>query len=267
MLDRDSRFTVPRDAHNVVTELGRVRLGHSNILPGQPPRASQIRCHLPVQQSPSLVKVPGPIDSELIPSLLTLSDVFPTGHHAAVSAGVGPDTTVVVVGDGAVGLCAVLASARLGAPRIIAMSRHADRAALAREFGATDIVAERGAEGIAAVRDLLGGDLADAALECVGTDVAMEQALGSVRGGGRVGFVGVPAGGSQVPIGTLFSRNITIGGGMAPARRYIPELLGDVLAGTVNPGMVFTQTFALDDIAAAYEAMSNRTAIKSLVLP
>ncbi|GAA2518954.1 hypothetical protein GCM10010407_05650 [Rarobacter incanus] len=117
------------------------------------------------------------------------------------------------------------------------------------------------------MRDLLGGELADAALECVGTDVAMHQALGSVRGGGRVGFVGVPAGGSQVPIGTLFSRNITIGGGMAPARRYIPELLEHVLTGTVNPGMVFTETFALDDISAAYEAMSERTAIKSLVMP
>lgn len=224
------------------------------------------RARLPFADA-SLVKVPGPVDPELVPSLLTLADVLPTGHHAAVSAGVGPDTTVVVVGDGAVGLCAVLAAARLGAPRIIAMSRHADRAAVAREFGATDVVAARGAEGVDAVRDLLGGELADAALECVGTDVAMAQALGSVRGGGRVGFVGVPAGGSQVPIDTLFARNITVGGGMAPVRRYIPELLADVLAGTINPGLVFSQTFGLDAVADAYKAMDERSAIKSMLLP
>ncbi|GAA2518912.1 zinc-binding dehydrogenase [Rarobacter incanus] len=214
----------------------------------------------------SLVKVPGPIDPLVIPSLLTLSDVLPTGHHAAISAGVDSSTTVVVVGDGAVGLCAVLAAARLGAPRIIAMSRHAERAQLARDFGATDVIAERGDAGIAAVREALDGDLADCALECVGTDIAMDQALGSVRGGGSVGFVGVPAGGSQIPIGTLFARNIRVGGGMAPARRYIPELLADVLAGRIDPGLVFTQAFALRDIAAAYRAMDERTVIKSLVM-
>jgi threonine dehydrogenase-like Zn-dependent dehydrogenase len=215
----------------------------------------------------NLVVVPTPFTEELIPSLLTLSDVMSTGHHAAVSARVGADTTVVVVGDGAVGLCAVLAAARLGAPRIIAMSRHADRQELALAFGATDIVAERGDDGISAVRALLGGELADAALECVGTADSMHQAIGSVRGGGRIGFVGVPAGGAKLPIGTLFGRNITVGGGMAPARTYIPQLLPDVLSGKINPGRVFDLELPLSDIAEAYAAMDERRAIKSLLWP
>ncbi|WP_035763791.1 zinc-binding dehydrogenase, partial [Arthrobacter sp. H20] len=140
-------------------------------------------------------------DKELTASLLTLSDVMSTGHHAAVSAKVGPGRTVVVVGDGAVGLCGVLAAKRLGAERIIAMSRHEDRQALAREFGATDIVAERGDAGVEKVRELLGGVLADSVLECVGTKESMEQALASTRPGGNLGFVGVPAGGAELPIG------------------------------------------------------------------
>ncbi len=213
----------------------------------------------------SLVVVPEPVDPARIPSLLTLADVMSTGHHAAVSAGVGPGTTVVVVGDGAVGLCAVLAAARLGATRIIAMSRHDDRAALAREFGATDVVASRGDTGIAAVKELLGGNLADSACECVGTEQSMAQALGVVRGGGRVGFVGVPAGGPQLPVGQLFARNITVGGGMAPAHHYIPELLPDVLSGAIDPGRVFTQEFGLEDIADAYAAMDERRVVKSLI--
>ncbi|PJI86722.1 zinc-dependent alcohol dehydrogenase family protein [Luteimicrobium subarcticum] len=215
----------------------------------------------------SLVVVPGPVDDALVPHLLTLSDVMSTGHHAAVSAGVGPGKTVVVVGDGAVGLSGVLAASRLGAERIIAMSRHESRAALAREFGATDVVAERGDDGIAAVRDVLGGDLADCALECVGTKESMEQALGVVRGGGHVGYVGVPAGGSELPIGKLFSRNITVGGGMAPARQYIPELLPDVLSGKIQPGKVFDLELPLSEIAEAYAAMDERRAIKVLVRP
>jgi threonine dehydrogenase-like Zn-dependent dehydrogenase len=224
------------------------------------------RVRIPLAQG-SLVAVPGPVDDALVPDLLALSDVMSTGHHAAVSAGVGPGTTVVVVGDGAVGLSGVLAAARLGAPRIIAMSRHADRQALAREFGATDVVAERGDEGIAAVRELLGGDLADAALECVGTKESMDQAIGSVRGGGRIGFVGVPAGGSELPIGRLFSRNITVGGGMAPARAHIPELLPDVLSGAIHPGRVFDLELPLAEVAEAYAAMDERRAIKVLLRP
>ena len=215
----------------------------------------------------SLVVVPGAVDEALIPSLLALSDVMSTGHHAAVSAGVGPATTVVVVGDGAVGLSGVLAAARLGAPRIIAMSRHDDRAALAREFGATDVVAERGDAGIAAVRDLLGGDLADSALECVGTKESMNQAIGSVRGGGRVGYVGVPNGGAELPIGRLFAANLTVGGGMAPARQYIPELLPEVLDGRLNPGRVFDLELPLEKVAEAYAAMDERRAIKVLLRP
>ena len=214
----------------------------------------------------TLVVVPGPVDDALVPHLLALSDVFSTGHHAAVSAGVGPGSTVVVVGDGAVGLSAVLASARLGAERIVAMSRHADRQALAREFGATDVVAERGADGIEAVRSMLGG-LADCALEAVGTKDSMVQALGVTRPGGRVGFVGVPSGGAELPIRQLFDSNIIVGGGMAPARAYIPELLPDVLSGRVEPGRVFDLELPLADVAEAYAAMDERRAIKVLLRP
>ncbi|MHA7210368.1 zinc-dependent alcohol dehydrogenase family protein [Arthrobacter sp. MDT1-65] len=206
-------------------------------------------------------------DAALTASLLTLSDVMSTGHHAAVSARVGPGSTVVVVGDGAVGLCGVLAARRLGAERIIAMSRHEDRQALAREFGATDIVAERGDEGVAKVRELLGGVLADSVLECVGTKESMDQALRSTRPGGHLGFVGVPAGGPELPIGVLFAKNITVGGGMAPAHTYIPELLKDVLDGTIDPGRVFDVEMPLEDAAEAYRAMDERRAIKVLLKP
>ncbi len=221
---------------------------------------------IPMAQS-SLVVVPGPVDDALVPHLLALSDVASTGHHAAVSARVGPGDVVVVVGDGAVGLSAVLAAARLGASRIIAMSRHTDRQAVAREFGATDVIEERGADAIAALRSLLDGALADAALECVGTKESMDQALGSVRGGGRVGFVGVPAGGPELDIDLLFGRNITVGGGMAPARAYIPQLLPEVLSGTMRPGRVFDLELPLTDVAEAYAAMDERRAIKVLLRP
>ena len=215
----------------------------------------------------SLVKTPDQPDEALIPSFLTLADVMGTGHHAAVSAGVGKGSTVVVVGDGAVGLCAVLAARRLGAERVIAMSRHADRQALAREFGATDVVAERGDEGVARVTELLGGIGADSTLECVGTKESMAQALASTRPGGRVGYVGVPAGGPELPVGQLFSSNVSVGGGVAPVRAYLPELLDDVLAGTIDPGRVFDATFPLEQVADAYRAMDERTAIKTLLRP
>lgn len=221
---------------------------------------------MPLGES-SLVVVPGPVDDALVPHLLALSDVASTGHHAAVSAHVGPGDVVVVVGDGAVGLSAVLAAKRLGAKRIIAMSRHADRQAVAREFGATDIIKERGQDAIDALRALLDGDLADAALECVGTKESMEQALGAVRGGGRVGFVGVPAGGPELPIDEIFRRNITVGGGMAPARTYIPELLPEVLSGRIRPGKVFDLELPLTEVAEAYAAMDERRAIKVLLRP
>jgi threonine dehydrogenase-like Zn-dependent dehydrogenase len=215
----------------------------------------------------TLVRTPQMPDDALVPSLLALSDVMGTGHHAALSAGVGPGRTVVVVGDGAVGLCAVLAATRLGAERVIAMSRHDDRAALARRFGADDVVAERGDSGAEAIRQMTGGIGADAVLECVGTKESMQQALDSTRPGGRVGYVGVPAGGSELPIGQLFSNNITVGGGVAPVRAYLPELLDDVLAGRLDPGPVFDATYALADVADAYRDMDARRVIKPLLRP
>jgi threonine dehydrogenase-like Zn-dependent dehydrogenase len=223
---------------------------------------------VPLAES-TLVKVPGVVepDEALRRNLLTLSDVMATGHHAALSARVAPGRTVVVVGDGAVGLCGVLATKRLGAGRIIAMSRHADRQAIAREFGATDIVEERGDEGVAKVRELLGGVLADSVLECVGTKESMEQALHSVRPGGALGFVGVPTGGAEIPLRYLFDKNITVSGGMAPARTYIPELLADVLAGRINPGRVFDVEMSLEEAPEAYKAMDERRAIKVLLRP
>jgi threonine dehydrogenase-like Zn-dependent dehydrogenase len=215
----------------------------------------------------TLVATPGQPDPALVPSLLTLSDVMGTGHHAAVSAGVAAGSTVAVVGDGAVGLCAVLAARRLGAERVIAMSRHADRQAVARHFGATDIVAERGEEGVAAVKELLGGIGADAVLECVGTKESMEQALNSTRPGGYVGYVGVPAGGPELPIQQMFSTNVNVAGGIAPVRTYLPELLDDVLKGAIDPGRVFDLELPLERVAEAYAAMDERRAIKVLLRP
>ncbi|QIK63216.1 zinc-dependent alcohol dehydrogenase family protein [Leucobacter viscericola] len=215
----------------------------------------------------SLVKVPSAPSEELIPSLLALSDVLGTGHHAAVSAGVKPGSTVVVVGDGAVGLCAVLAAKRLGAARIVAMSRHESRQALAREFGASDIVAERGDEGVAAVKELLGGIGADCVLEAVGTEESMDQAIRSARPGGMVGYVGVPNGGPKLPVRTLFANNVGVNGGVAPVRNYVEELLADVLAGSINPGRVFDLEVPLAEAPEAYRAMDERRAIKVLVRP
>jgi threonine dehydrogenase-like Zn-dependent dehydrogenase len=215
----------------------------------------------------TLVATPGQPDEALIPSLLTLSDVMGTGHHAALAAGVTRGSTVVVVGDGAVGLCAVLAARRLGAERIIAMSRHADRQALAKEFGATDIVAERGEAGVARVQELLGGIGADAVLECVGTKESMQQSLDSARPGGHVGYVGVPNGGPELPVRQLFDNNIAVGGGVAPVRAYLPELLADVLDGSIQPGRVFDLELSLDKVAEAYAAMDERRSIKTLLRP
>jgi threonine dehydrogenase-like Zn-dependent dehydrogenase len=207
-----------------------------------------------------------PADAELA-SLLTLSDVMGTGHHAARAAGVGRGSTVVVVGDGAVGQCAVLAATRLGAERVIAMSRRADRQALARDFGATDVVSERGDEGVAMVTELLGGIGADAVLECVGTKESMQQAINATRPGGRVGYVGVPAGGAELPIRQLFSSNVSVGGGVAPVRGYIEELLADVRSGAIDPGRVFDLVLPLDEAPAAYAAMDERRSIKTMLRP
>ncbi|MGV8969965.1 MAG: zinc-dependent alcohol dehydrogenase family protein [Microbacteriaceae bacterium] len=215
----------------------------------------------------TLFATPTVPSDDLIPSLLTLSDVMGTGHHAAVSAGVGPGSTVVVVGDGAVGLCAVLAAKRLGASRIVAMSRHADRQAIAREFGATDIVEERGDAGVVRIKELFDGVGADCVLECVGTKESMDQAIRSTRPGGLVGYVGVPNGGAELPIGTLFSSNVGVRGGVAPVRNYVEELLPEVLSGSLNPGRVFDLTLPLSEVAEAYAAMDERRATKVLLKP
>src|SRR5438105_274056 len=213
----------------------------------------------------TLVKAPGShYSDEIMKSLLTLSDVMGTGHHAAVSAEVKQGDTVAVVGDGAVGLCAIIAAKRFGAQRIIALSRNPARQELARAFGATDILAERGKEASEAVLSLTGGVGVDAALECVGTNEAMQTALAIARPGSIVGYVGVPHG-VEIPVPTLFYRNVGAHGGPAPARAYIPELLDDVLEGHINPGRVFDFTTDLGGIAQAYAAMDERRAIKSLV--
>lgn len=219
------------------------------------------------QADGTLVALPEMPSEDLIPGLLTLSDVMGTGHHAAVSARVGPGSTVVVVGDGAVGLCAVIAAKRLGAERIVAMSRHADRQALARAFGATDIVAERGEEGINAVRDMFDGIGADAVLEAVGTKASMEQSLATVRPGGFVGYVGVPSGGPELPMGQMFGGNLNVAGGVASVRAYIDELLPDVLDGTIEPGRVFDRQLPLDQVVEAYDGMDERRSIKTLLRP
>jgi threonine dehydrogenase-like Zn-dependent dehydrogenase len=216
----------------------------------------------------TLVKVPVAEDSALLPSLLTLSDVYGTGYHAALKGGVRPGTTVTVIGDGAVGLLAVLSARQLGAERIVLMGRHKARTDLGIEFGATDVVAERGEEGIAKVRDLTGGDGTHVVLEAVGHMPAYEQALGVVRAGGVISRVGVPQY-DDAPIGfpSLFGRNITLTGGPAPARAYIERLLPDVLTGNVDPGKVFDQTVDLDGVPEGYQAMDNREALKVLVRP
>jgi threonine dehydrogenase-like Zn-dependent dehydrogenase len=219
------------------------------------------------QADGTLVATPSLPDDSQIPGLLTLADVMGTGHHAAVSAGVTPGSTVVVVGDGAVGLCAVLAAKRLGASRIVAMSRHADRQEIAREFGATDIVSERGDAGVELIRALFDGIGADFVLECVGTKESMDQAIRSARPGGMVGYVGVPNGGPELPVRALFGRNVGVNGGVAPVRGYIEELLPEVLSGAINPGRVFDLELPLSEVAEAYAAMDERRAVKVLLRP
>ena len=219
------------------------------------------------QADGTLVKLPVPEDDALMPSLLTLSDVFATGHHAAVSARVAPGQTVAVVGDGAVGLCGVLAAKRLGAERIIILGRHADRTAIAQEFGATDVVAERGKEAVEKVKEITGGFGAHAVLECVGLEEAFKTALRITRPGGAVGRVGVPQFETLPGARPTFLHNVTVSGGIAPARAYIEELLPEVLDGTLEPGRVFDRTVALPEVPDGYRAMDEREAIKVLVRP
>jgi threonine dehydrogenase-like Zn-dependent dehydrogenase len=205
-------------------------------------------------------------DQAFWPGLLAVSDVMGTGWWAAEAAQVQPGSTAVVVGDGAVGLCGVIAAKERGAERIIVMSRHEARQKLALEFGATDVVTERGDEGVARIRELTGGIGADAVLECVGTDQATQQALRSARPGGSVGFVGVPHGVS-IDGQELFHSHVGLRGGPAPVRRYLPELMDLVLSGRIEPGKVFDLTLPLEQVAEGYRAMDERRAIKALLKP
>jgi threonine dehydrogenase-like Zn-dependent dehydrogenase len=204
-------------------------------------------------------------DDALMPSLLTLTDVMGTGHHGAVAAEVGSGKTVAVVGDGAVGLCGVIAAKRLGAEQIILLGRHADRIALAREFGATDVVSERGDEAVERVRELTDGFGVHSVLECVGTDQAMLTAISIARPGGAVGRVGVPQDETIPASQPAFYNNLTVSGGPAPVRAYIEELLPDVLEGRIEPGRVFDRVVGLDEGPDGYRAMNDREAIKVLI--
>lgn len=214
----------------------------------------------------TLVATPAMPDEDLIPSLLAASDVLGTGWFGAVAAEAGPGRTVAVVGDGAVGLLAVLAAKQLGAERIIAMSRHASRQKLAREFGATDIVEERGDEGVARIKELTGGYGAHSVIEAVGTQESMMQAIRSTRPGGHVGFVGV-AHGVELPGEELFFAEVHLLGGPAPVRRFLPELIQLIWDREIDPGKVFDLTLPLDQAAEGYQAMDERRAIKTLLKP
>ena len=214
----------------------------------------------------TLVATPDLPSDDRIPSLLALSDVMGTGWFGAVAAGVQPGMTVAVVGDGAVGLLAVLAAREMGAERIIAMSRHAPRQKLAREFGATDVVAERGDTGVARVKDLTHGIGADAVVECVGTAESMMQAIRSARPGASVGYVGVPHG-VRLDAHELFFSHVRIHGGPAPVRRFLPELINLVWNRKIEPGRVFDLTLPLEEVAEGYRAMDERRAIKTLLRP
>ncbi|RHA40771.1 IMP dehydrogenase [Cellulomonas rhizosphaerae] len=238
--------------------------GHGDVGGGQ---AELVR----VPQADGTLVQPGialaDADEAMLASLLTLSDVFLTGHHAAHMGGVAPGRTVTVIGDGAVGLSAVLASKRLGAERIILMGRHTSRTDLGVELGATDVVPERGAEGVERVLDLTGGEGSHVVLEAVGHMPAYEQAYGVVRPGGSISRVGVPQyEDAPVGFGSLFGKNVVLSGGPAPVRAYIEDVLPDVLSGRINPGRVFDRTVALDDIAAGYQAMDAREALKVMVV-
>src|SRR5260221_862274 len=214
----------------------------------------------------TLVATPAVPPDDLIPSLLTLSDVMGTGWFAADSANGKPATTVPAVGDGAVGLLGVLSAKQRGAERIIAMSRHESRQKLAREFGATDIVTDRGDEGVARIKEMTNGIGADATLECVGTQESMMQAVRSTRPGGYVSYVGVPHG-VELDGEQLFFSHVHLHGGPAPVRRYLPEMIKLVLNRKINPGRVFDLRLPLDQVAEGYRAMDERRAIKALLRP
>ncbi len=217
------------------------------------------------QADGTLVVLPVGADDALMPSLLTLSDVMGTGHHAAVAADVGPGKTAAVVGDGAVGLCGVIAAKRLGAERIILLGSNPDRIALGTEFGATDVVSERGDEAVERVRELTDGLGAHSVLECVGLEQSTLTALHIARPGGAVGRVGLPQEDSVPDAIATFFKNVTIGGGPAPVRAYVEELLPDVLDGRIEPGRVFDRVGSLDEVPDGYRAMNEREALKVMI--
>ncbi|MFG3151487.1 zinc-binding dehydrogenase [Streptomyces sp. NPDC048219] len=241
---------------------------HAGFWDGMPEEGGQAEATRVPLADGTLVKLPVAADSDLMPSLLTLSDVFGTGHHAAVAGGVNARTSVTVIGDGAVGLLGVLSARLLGAEQIILMGRHQARTDLGREFGATDVVSARGEEGIAAVRDLTGGHGTHVVLECVGAMPAYEQAVGIVRPGGVISRVGVPQY-EQAPVGfdSLFGGNVRLAGGPAPTRAYIEELMPAILDGTIDPGRVFDATTDLGGVPAGYQDMADRKILKALVKP
>jgi len=219
------------------------------------------------QADGTLFVLPVGKDDALMPSLLTLSDVMGTGHHAALAARVGPGKTVAVVGDGAVGLCGVIAARRLGAERIIILGRHADRIALAREFGATEVVSERGNEAVERVRELTGGLGVHSVLECVGLEQSVLTSVSIARPGGAVGRVGVPQDETMPASQPAFYNNVTVSGGPAPVRAYIEELLPDILEGRIEPGKVFDRVVHLEEVPDGYRAMNDREALKVMVKP
>ena len=217
------------------------------------------------QADGTLVVLQAGNEDALIPSLLTLADVMGTGHHAAVAARVAPGKMVAVVGDGAVGLCGVIAAQRLGAEQIIILGHHADRVVLAKEFGATDVVSERGDEAVERVHELTDGFGVHSVLECVGLEQSMETAINIARPGGAVGRVGVPQDETMPASRPAFYKNLTVSGGPAPARAYIEELLPDILEGRIEPGRVFDRVVSLDEVPDGYRAMNNREALKVMV--
>lgn len=235
---------------------------------GQPAEGAQAEAIRVPLADGTLVKLPDEPGPALIPSLLTLADVLGTGHHAAVVGGVSPRTRVTVIGDGAVGLLAVLSARRLGAEQIILMGRHPGRTTLGREFGATDVISARGAEGIAAARELAGGYGSDVVVEAVGTMAAYQQAVGIARPGGVISRVGVPQF-EDAPVGwdSLFRHNIRLAGGPAPVRAYIAELMPDILNGTIEPGKVFDASASLDGVPIGYQDMADRKVLKVFIRP
>jgi threonine dehydrogenase-like Zn-dependent dehydrogenase len=240
---------------------------HGGFFDGAPSATQAEKLRVP-QADGTAVVIPEGTDESLMPSLLTLSDVYLTGHHAAFRGGVGPGKTVTVIGDGAVGLSAVLAAHQLGADTIILMGRHTSRTDLGKEFGATHVVAERGKDGVAKVMELTGGEGSHVVLEAVGHMPAYEQAYGIVRPGGVISRVGVPQY-EEAPVGftSLFGKNATLTGGPATIRAYLEAALPQVLDGSINPGRVFDRELPLSDIAEAYRLMDSREALKVLIRP